>query len=79
MIKAILEWILKKIRVNTANWFDLVRDRDLESSLECSIKPPGSISQGVSSRFHKSRSYLQIRKVEKHNVCLRIGDNILIG
>ena len=39
----------KKIVFNMRNWVDSAQDRDLlESSCECGIVPPGSISHGVS-------------------------------
>ena len=41
---------IKEIGINTKNWVDSAKDREglLESLCECGIKPPGSISHGVS-------------------------------
>ena len=42
---------LKEIGNNTKNWIDSAQDRDYWS--ECGIKPPGSISHGVSWLLRK--------------------------
>ena len=39
---------LEEIVINAGNWVNSAQDRLLESSCECRIEPPGSISNGVS-------------------------------